>query len=231
MRLLRLGLANINSKVGACQSNVRRAIEQAHSAAADGVTILALPEQLVGGYPPEDLVQWRSFVDAQWTETQRFVRETAKLGCVCVFGLVVSRGARLYNVAALAHAGRIWGLVPKEKLPLYNVFYEARTLSRGGPGLYDTLEGIPFGDLVFDLDFGSVALEVCEDGWSPDGPMRRRSYAGAELVVNVSASPFRLGIAEAPRALIPTPATDCQAACSSRHLTGPNDGLTFPSPS
>jgi NAD+ synthase (glutamine-hydrolysing) len=227
MRLLRLGLANINSKVGACQSNVRRAIEQAHSAAADGVTILALPEQLVGGYPPEDLVQWRSFVDAQWTETQRFVRETAKLGCACVLGLVVSRGARLYNVAALAHAGRLWGLVPKEKLPMYNVFYEARTLSRGKPGLYDTLEGVPFGDLVFDLDFGGVALEVCEDGWSPDGPMRRRAYAGAELVVNISASPFRLGVAATRREMIATRAADCQATVAYVNLVGANDGLVF----
>jgi NAD+ synthase (glutamine-hydrolysing) len=227
MRLLRLGLANVNSKVGACQSNVKRAIEVAHGAADEGVTVLALPEQFVGGYPPEDLVQWRSFVDAQWSETQRFVRETAKLGCACVLGLVVSRGSRLYNVAALTHAGRIWGLVPKEKLPLYNVFYEARTLARGGAGLYDTLEGIPFGDLVFDVDFGSVALEVCEDGWSPDGPMRRRAYAGAELVVNISASPFRLGIAETRREMIATRAADCQATVAYVNLVGANDGLVF----
>ena len=111
------------------------------------------------------------------------------LGCACALGLVVARGSSVYNVAALVHAGQIWGFVPKEKLPLYNVFYEARTLARGAPGLYDTLAGVPFGDLVFDLDFGTVALEVCEDGWSPDGPMRRRSYAGAEVVLNLSASP------------------------------------------
>jgi NAD+ synthase (glutamine-hydrolysing) len=227
MRLLRLGLANANSKVGACRSNVQRAIELARRAAAEGVTVLALPEQCVGGYPPEDLVQWRSFVDAQWSETARFVRETAALGCACVLGLVVSRGARLYNVAALAHAGRIWGLVPKEKLPLYNVFYEARTLSRGGAGLYDTIEGVPFGDLVFDFDFGSVALEVCEDGWSPDGPMRRRAYAGAELVVNISASPFRLGVAATRREMIATRAADCQATVAYVNLVGANDGLVF----
>src|ERR1019366_9546129 len=142
---------------------------------------------------------WRAFVDAQWSELRRFARETASLGCASVLGLVVARGAHLYNVAALVHAGRVWGLVPKEKLPLYNVFYEARTLARGTPGLYDVIDGVPFGDLLFDLDFGTVALEVCEDGWSPDGPMRRRSYAGAELVVNVSASPFRVGITETRR--------------------------------
>src|SRR5580700_968943 len=194
MKLVRIALANVNSTVGACRSNVDRAVALARAAAADGATLVAMPEQLIGGYPPEDLVQWRAFVDAQRLELERFARETAPLGCACALGLVVARGANLYNVAALVHGGQVWGFVPKEKLPLYNVFYEARTLARGAPGLYDTVGGVPFGDLIFELDFGTLALEVCEDGWSPDGPMRRRSCAGAEVVVNLSASPFRLGV-------------------------------------
>jgi NAD+ synthase (glutamine-hydrolysing) len=227
MRLVRIALANVNSTVGACRSNVDRAIELAREAAADGATIVAMPEQLVGGYPPEDLVQWRTFVDAQRTELARFARETSPLGVACAVGLIVARGANLYNVAALVHGGRVWGFVPKEKLPLYNVFYEARTLARGAPGLHDALSGVPFGDLVFDLDFGTVALEVCEDGWSPDGPMRRRSYAGAELVLNLSASPFRLGINETRREMIATRAADCQATLAYVNAVGANDGLVF----
>jgi NAD+ synthase (glutamine-hydrolysing) len=227
MRLVRVALACANTTVGACRSNVDRAIALAQEAAADGATIVALPEQLVGGYPPEDLVQWRAFVDAQWSELRRFARETAPLGCASVVGLVVARGAHLYNTAALVHAGRVWGLVPKEKLPLYNVFYEARTLSRGAPGLHDVIDGVPFGDLVFDLDFGTTALEVCEDAWSPDGPMRRRAFAGAELVVNVSASPFRVGIAETRREMIATRAADNQATVAYVNLVGANDGLVF----
>jgi NAD+ synthase (glutamine-hydrolysing) len=227
MRLVRIALANVNSTVGACRSNVDRAIALARLAAADGATIAAMPEQMIGGYPPEDLVQWRAFVDAQRAELSRFAKETAGLGCACAVGLVVARGANLYNVAALVHAGRVWGFVPKEKLPLYNVFYEARTLARGAAGLYDTLDGVPFGDLVFDLDFGAIALEVCEDGWSPDGPMRRRSYAGAEVVLNLSASPFRLGIAETRREMIGTRAADCQATVAYVNAVGANDGLVF----
>ena len=84
-----------------------------------------------------------------------------------------------------------------------------------------------FGDLIFELDFGTVALEVCEDGWSPDGPMRRRSYAGAELVVNLSASPFRLGIDETRREMIATRAADCQATVAYVNMVGANDGLVF----
>jgi NAD+ synthase (glutamine-hydrolysing) len=227
MRLVRVALANVDTTVGAVRSNVDRALAQARAAAADGATVVAFPEQLVGGYPPEDLVQWRAFVGAQWSELRRYARETAPLGVASALGLVVARGAHLYNVAALVHAGQVWGLVPKEKLPLYNVFYEARTLSRGEPGLFDTVDGVPFGDLVFDLDFGTVALEVCEDAWSPDGPMRRRAYAGAELVLNVSASPFRIGIAQTRREMIATRAADCQATVAYVNLVGANDGLVF----
>src|SRR5580658_5948538 len=227
MRLVRVSLASVNATVGACRSNVDRAVALVKEAAAEGATVVALPEQVVGGYPPEDLVQWRAFVDAQRGELERFAGETAALGCACAVGLVVARGAHLYNVAALVHGGQVWGFVHKEKLPLYNVFYEARTLARGAPGLYDTVGGVPFGDLIFELDFGTVALEVCEDAWSPDGPMRRRSYAGAELVVNLSASPFRLGIDETRREMMATRAADCQATVAYVNLVGANDGLVF----
>jgi NAD+ synthase (glutamine-hydrolysing) len=227
MRLVRVALANANSTVGACRSNVDRAIHLVCTAAADHATVVVLPEQVVGGYPPEDLIQWRAFVDAQRSELDRFARETAGVGCASVLGLVVARGPHLYNVAALVHGGRVCGFVPKEKLPTYNVFYEARTMARGSPGLIDHVNGVPFGDLVFELDFGIVALEVCEDGWSPDGPMRRRSYAGAELVVNVSASPFRVGIAETRREMIATRAADCQVTLAYVNLVGANDGLVF----
>ena len=140
-------------------------------------------------------MQWRAFVDAQRVELARFARETAPLGCACALGLVVARGSNLYNVAALVHAGQVWGFVPKEKLPLYNVFYEARTLARGvGGPLRHPRRACPSATSSSTSTSARVALEVCEDGWSPDGPMRRRSYAGAEIVVQpqrLSVSPRR----------------------------------------
>src|SRR3954471_12348416 len=238
MRLCWIALANVNTTVGAVRANVDPALPLARAAAADRATLCAFPEQLISGYPPEDLVQWRSFVDAQWRELERFAGATRALGCVLVVGVTVERGAGVYNCAALVHRGRIWGLVPKEKLPTYNVFYEGRTFSRGVPGLYDEVVGpratdgvagdaVPFGDLVFDLDFGCVALEVCEDIWSPDGPMRRRCYAGAELVVNLSASPYRLGVVETRREMIATRAGDNQCVVAYAALVGGNDNLVF----
>lgn len=227
MRLLRVAIVNVNTTVGAVRSNVDRAVRLVREAAKDGATLVALPEQCIAGYTPEDLVQWRTFVDAQWTELERFAEETKDLGAVSVVGLVVARGSHLYNVGAVVHAGRILGLVPKEKLPLYNVFYEARVFARGVPGLVDTVHGVPFGDLVFDFDFGCVAIEVCEDLWSPDGPMRRRSYAGAEVIVNLSASPFRLGVVATRSEMISTRANDNQCTVVYAGLVGANDGLLF----
>lgn len=227
MRLIRIAIANVNTTVGAVRSNVDRALRLAREAAADGATLVVLPEQLVAGYSPEDLVQWRAFVDAQWAELQRFAVETRDLPAAFAVGLTVARGPHLYNSAALVYGGAILGVVPKEKLPTYNVFYEARVFARGGAGLVDDVHGVPFGDLVFDFDFGSVALEVCEDLWSPDGPMRRRSYAGAEVVLNLSASPFRLGVVATRREIIATRAADNQVVVAYANVVGANDGLVF----
>lgn len=228
MRLIRIAIASANTTVGAVRSNVDRAIRLARAAAADGATIVALNEQLIAGYTPEDLVQWRVFIDAQWTELERFARETADLGAAFAIGLTVARGSHLYNAAAMVYAGKILGVVPKEKLPTYNVFYEARVFARGTPGLYDTIHGdVPFGDLVFDFDFATVALDICEDIWSPDGPMRRRCYAGAEVIINLSASPFRLGVVSTRREMIATRAADNQCVVAYANLVGGNDGLIF----
>jgi NAD+ synthase (glutamine-hydrolysing) len=227
MRLIRVAIANVNTTVGAVRSNVDRAIALAKRAADDAATVVAFPEQLIAGYSPEDLVQWRAFVDAQWLELERFAHETRDLVPAFALGLTVACGSHLYNSAALVHRGKILGIVPKEKLPTYNVFYEARVFARGAPGFVDEVRGVPFGDLVFDLDFGGLALEVCEDLWSPDGPMRRRSYAGAELVVNLSASPFRLGVVATRREMIATRAGDNQCTLVYTNLVGANDGLVF----
>jgi NAD+ synthase (glutamine-hydrolysing) len=228
MRLVRLAILNVNTTVGAVKSNVDRAIAMARRAADDGATVIALPEQLVGGYMQEDLVQWRAFVDAQRRELDRFAKETRKLGAASVLGLTVARGSHVYNCAALVHGGEVRGIVPKEKLPTYGVFYENRTLARGAPGLFDTLpDGVPFGDMVFELDFGIIGLEVCEDLWSPDGPMRRRCYAGAEIIVNISASPFRLGVNATRREMISTRSADNQCTVMYAALVGANDGLIY----
>lgn len=227
MRLIKIGLANVNATVGAVRSNTDRCVALARAMASDDVTVAVFPEQVIGGYAQEDLVQWRGFVASQRRELMRFAMETQELPTVLAIGLTVGIGGDLFNTAALVHRGRVIGMTPKEKLPTYNIFYEARTLSRGTPYMRLDADGIPFGDFIYRFDFGMLALEVCEDIWSPDGPMRRRSYSGAELVLNLSSSPFRAGVADTRREMIATRASDNQVTIAYANLIGGNDGLVF----
>lgn len=227
MRLAKLAVASVSPTVGAVRSNVSRLIAIANEMAAANVTIGAFPEQVVGGYPPEDLVQWSGFLIGQRQELERFAAETRNTKTVFVIGLAVSVEGQIFNTAAVVHRGRIAGLVPKEKLPTYNVFYEGRTFSRGGPGLKLEAGGVPLGDYRFAFDFGNVAVEVCEDAWSPDGPMRRRCYSGSEIVVNLSSSPYRMGVDSTRREMLATRAADNQALLLYANAVGGQDGLIF----
>ncbi len=227
MRLAKLAVASVSPTVGAVHSNISRVIEIAQEMADADVTIAGFPEQVVGGYPPEDLVQWRGFLEGQRAELERFAESTADAPTVFVMGVAVAVGGQLFNCAAIVHRGAILGFVPKEKLPTYHVFYEARTFSRGGPRLALDAGGVPVGDYVFKFDFGIVATEVCEDAWSPDGPMRRRCYSGAEIVVNVSQSPYRMGIDATRREMLATRAADNQTVLLYANAVGGQDGLIY----
>ena len=227
MRLAKLAVASVSPTVGAVRSNVSRLVAVAKEMAAANVTIGAFPEQAIGGYPPEDLVQWPGFLIGQRAELERFAKETSGSATVYVLGLAVSAGGQIFNAAAVVHRGRIAGVVPKEKLPTYNVFYEGRTFSRGGPGLALDWGGVPLGDYRFQFDFGDVAVEVCEDAWSPDGPMRRRCYSGSEIVVNVSTSPYRMGVDSTRREMLATRAADNQALLLYANAVGGQDGLIY----
>ncbi len=227
MRLVQLAVASVNTTVGAVRSNTDRVIDLARAMARDGATVGCFPEQVIGGYPPEDLIQWRAFVAAQRSELARLARATADLPTVFALGLAVEVGGRLFNAAAVVHRGTVLGFVPKEKLPTYNVFYEARTFSRGGPGLAMDASGVVLGDRIFGFDFGTLAVEICEDAWSPDGPMRRRGYSGAELVANLSASPFRVGVASTRREMFATRSADNQATLVCANAVGAQDGLVY----
>lgn len=227
MRLAKLAVASLSPTVGAVRTNVDRMVALANEMAADEVTLAAFPEQVIGGYPPEDLVQWRGFLDGQRRELERFAETTRKAPTVFVMGVAVAVGGQLFNSAAIVHRGRILGLVPKEKLPTYNVFYEGRTFSHGGAGLALDANQVPLGDYIFGFDIGTIAIEVCEDAWSPDGPMRRRCYSGAEIVVNVSCSPYRMGIDATRREMLATRAADNQTVLLYANAVGGQDGLIY----
>lgn len=160
VRLIEIGIANVSTTVGAVRRNAERVIGRAREMTARGATIGALPEPVLGGYPAEDLVQWRGFAAPQWDALPDVARATAEPPTVFVPGLIVDVEGR-------------------------------RTLSAGEPGLARLARGAPFGDNIDRFDAFTLAVEVCEDIWWPDGPMRRRTYSGVEIAINLSASPFR----------------------------------------
>lgn len=227
MRLVKIAVASVNSTVGAVRGNVDRALKLAQKMSAEAVTVGVFQEQLIGGYPPEDLVQWQGFVDRQWEELTRFALSTARLPTVFVLGITVAQQGLRYNCAAVVAGGAVRGLVPKEKLPTYGVFYEGRTFAHGHPLMREVHRGVPLGDLLFRFDFGTLGAEVCEDIWSAEGPLRRRAFSGAELVVNLSASPFRLGMMESRREVLATRTADNQCCLAYANAVGANDGLIF----
>src|SRR5207248_11442636 len=144
VRLVKVGIASVNTTVGAFSHNVDRAVKLALKMAADEVTFGVFQEQLVGGYPPEDLIQWQGFVEHQWTELMRFAESTARMQAVFVLGVSVAQQGLRYNCAALVAGGKVHGLVPKEKLPTYSIFYEGRTFSRGFAGQDEVHRAVPF---------------------------------------------------------------------------------------
>ena len=111
MRLVKIALGSVSTTVGAVRSNTDRILEMARAMAADGATVGCFPEQAIGGYPPEDLIQWRAFVAAQRRELLRFAGATADLGTVFVVGVAVAVGGQMFNCAAVVHGGSLSGSV------------------------------------------------------------------------------------------------------------------------
>ncbi len=229
MQLLKIGLVNLNPTVGAIRQNLEKLIRVSGETAKAKCGLVAFTEQVLPGYPTEDLVQWPGFVSAQFRALREFANATGKLPFPTVFtvGLTVTDRGLLYNAVAVVAAGEILGIVPKENLPNYDVFYERRVFALGIPGMVSSIDGIPFGDLLFRFPFGTLAVEVCEDLWVPDGPALRRSASGAEIVVNVSASPFRGGVVETRKELLATRAADHEVTFVYVNQFGGQDSLVF----
>ncbi len=229
MRLTKIGIANLNPTVGAINKNTAKIIEHAREMARKECSIGCFPEQVISGYPVEDLVQWDGFVNVQMEKLREIAQATASFEFPTIFimGLAAKSSGHIYNCAAVICNGRIIGLVPKEKLPTYGVFHESRTFSPLVAGSVDYIDEIPCGDIIFQSPWGRFAVEVCEDIWVADGPMLRRSYNGAELIINISASPWTLGVERIRRRMLQARAADNQVSLVYVNLYGAQDSLVF----
>jgi NAD+ synthase (glutamine-hydrolysing) len=171
--------------------------------------VMVFPELGLSAYAIDDLLFQDALLDAVEAALGRLVEASNELYPVLVVGVPLRRSGRLYNTAVILHRGRILGVVPKTYLPNYREFYERRHFTSGA-GVRDAEiaaagQTAPFGvDLLF-RSIGSVALtfhvEICEDLWTPIPPSSTAALAGAEVLINLSASNITIGKAETRRLL------------------------------
>jgi NAD+ synthase (glutamine-hydrolysing) len=213
MRQLRLGLCQINPTVGDLDGNFERVRERIQEARAEGVDLLALPEMVITGYPPEDLLLKPSFIERAIERTRDLLPHTQ--GMTVVVG-TVDRDFDLYNAAAVLHDGQWVGTYRKRYLPNYGVFDENRYFM---PGTRNP---------VFVRDGMVIGVNICEDIWYPGGPVEEQVIrGGAEIIVNLSASPYHAGKAQARRRMLCTRAADNLAVVCYVNLVGAQDEIVY----
>ncbi|MCY3881409.1 MAG: NAD+ synthase [Chloroflexi bacterium] len=213
MRSVRIALAQLNTTVGDIDGNcagIRQAIAAAREA---GAGIVAFPELAVTGYPPEDLVLRRSFCEASRTATAALA--PASEGIIAVVGFVDTRGGDPYNAAAVFVDGHLADTYHKRLLPNYGVFDEERYFARGL-----TTPVYRAGDLSF-------GVSICEDIWDADGPVVHMARGGAELCVNINASPYHRGRGAERASMLATRAADNRIAIAYVNAVGGQDELVF----
>jgi len=213
MESLRLGLAQINPTVGDLAGNTEKILAYMDRARRLGVDLVAFPELVITGYPPEDLLLMPSFVEANLACLEQIAAETQ--GITAIVGFVNRDNDDIYNGAALLHDGRVAGIHHKIYLPNYGVFDENRYFRAGRR------------PLVFSLKGATVGVNICEDIWYPVGPTEIQALAGAQLVLNISASPYHAGKGLARERMLATRAADNVVVVAFCNLVGGQDELVF----
>ncbi len=213
MRPLRIGLAQLNPTVGDLDGNVARIRDTIERARALGVELLAFPELVVPGYPPEDLLLRPAFIQGCIDRTRELAAFTA--GMTVIVGSV-ERDVDLYNSAAVMHDGRWVGTARKRYLPNYGVFDENRYFMSERKSVVFARGGCVFG------------VNVCEDIWLSGGPSEEQVVrGGAEVILNLSASPYHANKADERRKMISTRASDNLAIVCYVNLVGGQDEIVF----
>lgn len=225
MRLIRIGAACVSVKVGDFAGNATRLRGAIEAAREQGVHLLVTPELAISGYSLEDRVFWPGIAARSWEMLECLAGACRNISVF--LGLPVRLRGLMYNAAALAHDGRILGLVFKRHLPAYSVFYEGRNWNAWHGGVTE-VHGVPAGNLVFRLPFGMVTAEICEDLWASASPAHERVRAGAEVVCNLSASPFTPRKNEDRKRLVEGAANSLKAVYAYANLLGSdNSRLVF----
>ena len=181
----RVKVADVAYNTAQCRACIDRA-------EADGVSILVLPELCISGYTCGDLFLQKVLVERSWDALEELAGHTAGKNVTVAVGLPVFFRTHLYNCAAVISKGKIAGVVPKMYLPNYGEFYETRWFASGTDlvGLRAELAGgIPFDPyMLFTLGEATFGIEICEDMWTAIPPSTYHALAGAQILLNLSAS-------------------------------------------
>ena len=225
---MRIALAQLNPTVGDLAGNVERILRAHRQAAEVGADLVVAPELSLLGYPPKDLLMKPRFVADSLAALERLAGQVRGPALVvgCIDRTGAERGLPLYNAAALVADGRVVARVHKRLLPFYDVFDEGRYFERGDPAPVVACGGLRLG------------LMICEDMWSeqPAGPIARYYQgnpaadlvqAGADVLIDISASPFDMGKIAARQTVARTVAERHGRPVVYVNQVGGNDELVF----
>jgi len=210
---LRLALAQINITVGDLQGNGQKIIQAIDRARSIGVDLVAFPELAIPGYPPEDLLLNPTFIQDNLEVLKTVSRATR--GITAIVGFADMKDD-IYNAAAILHDGEWAGVYHKIYLPNYGVFDENRYFQSGQE------------ILVFELQGTIIGVNICEDIWYPGDPLRTQCIQGnAQLIINISSSPFHAGKKNFRQRMLSTRAWDYSTFVAYINLVGGQDELVF----
>jgi NAD+ synthase (glutamine-hydrolysing) len=210
--LLRVALAQINPTVGDVDGNAAKIAERIAAAREQGAALVVFPELALTGYPPEDLLLKTSFLERAAAALEELAAQTREIVALVGF----PEGADdVYNSAAVLAGGEVAAVYRKMYLPNYGVFDEQRYFQSGAEAGIFELNGTPIG------------VTVCEDIWEPGPPAMTEALAGAQVIVNLSASPYRIGYGHGRERMLVQRAVDNLAAVVFVNTVGGQDELVF----
>ena len=211
-QLLRIALAQIDPTVGDIDGNAAKIVDWSARARDESADLVLFPELTVTGYPPEDLLLKTHFLDAARAVLDEIAAKTR--GIVTMVGFP-ERADDVYNSIAVLAEGRVAAVYRKIHLPNYGVFDEQRYFQAG-----DTPATIELGGV-------SVGLTICEDIWEPGPPATAEALAGAQVLVNLSASPYHRGKGPERERMLVQRARDNLVAVAFCNTVGGQDELVF----
>jgi NAD+ synthase (glutamine-hydrolysing) len=212
MRVLRIALAQINSTVGDFSGNVAKIIDYIKRAESAGADLVALPELAITGYPPEDLLLKTQFIDDNLKALKTIRRNVGDITAIVGF---VDRKDDIYNAAAVICKRKLIDVYHKMYLPNYGVFDEFRYFQVG--------TRTP----VYKVADTWIGVNICEDIWYPEGPARVQSLAGAEVIIDINASPYHVGKGGFREKMLSTRASDTITIVAYLNAVGGQDELVF----